>query len=195
MSGRELWAGVGFGFAAALRATPLVFLPYLLWRRHFVAAAAFAVAFLIASFLPDLFFTPVVAQHGYFVTWLREVAGASFGVDPGSAKLAFWSGANIMNHSLHGAVSLNLNETTQHSLHSAVLYAIDAAFIIVVGTMIVLSPNRRELIATMKHHRMAAAVDNRDSNVPVILLGLCFCCGHCLLGLVQCDRRAVVTNT
>ena len=146
-SGRQIWGGAGLAFAAALKATPLIFLPYLLWKRHFVAAAAFVVVFLAASFLPDLFFTPAGASHGYFVTWLREVAGASFGVDPGSAKLAFWSGANIMNHSLHGAVSLNINETTEHTLHHAVLYTVDAIFIAVVGTLIVLSPLRRQSIA------------------------------------------------
>jgi hypothetical protein len=85
--------------------------------------------------------------NGYFVSWLREVAGASLGVDPGSAKLAFWAGANIMNHSLHGAVSLNIDEHARHALHSAVLYAIDAAFIVVVGTLIALLPNRRVSIA------------------------------------------------
>jgi hypothetical protein len=147
MTGREVWAGAGLGFAAALKATPLIFLPYLLWRRHFAAAAAFVAVFLAASFLPDVFFSPAGAAHGYFVSWLREVAGGPFGIDPGSVKNAFWAGANIMNHSLHGAVSLNIDETTQHALHSAVLYSIDAVFIIAVGTLIALLPPRRESIA------------------------------------------------
>ena len=147
VSGRDYWAGAGLALAAALKATPLIFLPYLLWRRHFAAAAAFCVVFIVASFLPDMFFTPIGSAHGYFVNWLREVAGASLGVDPASAKFAFWTGANIMNHSLHGAVSLNIDEGTQHALHSAALYSIDAAFIVVVGTLIAVSPRRRESIA------------------------------------------------
>ncbi len=145
MNGRDVWAGAGLAIAASLKATPLIFLPYLLWKRQFAAAAAFVVVFLAASLLPDLFFTPAGASHGYFVTWLQEVAGAS--VDAAHAKFAFWSGANIMNHSLHGAVSLNINETTQHTLHHAVLYAVDALFVIVVGTMIVMTPARRSSIA------------------------------------------------
>ena len=145
MNGREVWAGAGLAIAASLKATPLIFLPYLLWKRQFAAAAAFVVVFLAASFLPDLFFTPAGASHGYFVTWLQEVAGAS--IDAAHAKFAFWSGANIMNYSLHGAVSLNINETTQHALHHAVLYAVDALFVIVVGTMIVMTPARRSSIA------------------------------------------------
>jgi hypothetical protein len=144
-TGRELWSGAALAFAAALKATPLIFLPYLLWKRHFVAAAAFVVVFIVASYLPDMFFTP--GGYGYFNSWLREVAGASLGIDPGSAKFAFWSGANIMNHSLHGAVSLNIDETTQRALHHAVLYAVDGVFIVVVGTLLVLSPRRRESIA------------------------------------------------
>ena len=142
MTGRELWGGAGLALAAALKATPLIFLPYLLWKRHFVAAGAFAVAFLGASFLPDLFFTPAGAAHGYFVSWLRDVAGASFGVVPHGAPYAFWAGPNIMNHSLHGLVSLNIDETAQHALNHAVLYAIDAAFVIVVATLIMLTPRR-----------------------------------------------------
>jgi Glycosyltransferase family 87 len=147
VKGREASAGAGLALAAALKATPLIFLPYLLYRRHFVAAAVFVVVFLGASFLPDLFFTPAGSAHGYFVSWLREVAGASLGIDPADAKLAFWAGANIMNHSLHGMVSLNIDEATAHTLHSIVLYAVDAVFIIVVGTLIAMLPRRRSSIA------------------------------------------------
>jgi hypothetical protein len=147
VTGREVWGGAGLALAAALKATPLIFLPYLLWKRHFVAAAAFTLVFLGASFLPDLFFTPAGAAHGYFVSWLRDVAGASFGVVPHGVPYAFWAGPNIMNHSLHGLVSLNIDETTQHALNHAVLYAIDAAFVIVVGALIMLTPRRPESIA------------------------------------------------
>jgi hypothetical protein len=146
VTGREAWGGAGLAFAAALKATPLIFLPYLLWKRHFVAAAVFVVVFIGASFLPDLFFTPAGAPHGYFVSWLRDVAGASFGVVP-HGVYAFWAGPNIMNHSIHGLVSLNIDETTHRMLNHAVLYAVDAVFVIVVGTLITLTPRRPESIA------------------------------------------------
>ncbi len=145
LTGREFWGGASLAFAAALKTTPLVFLPYLLWKRRFVAAAAFATVFIAASYLPDLFFTPAGAVNGYFNTWLREVAGASLGID--SAKNAFWAGANLLNHSLRGAVSLNIDETAQPALHHAVLYGVDGAFIAVVGTLLVLSPRGRASIA------------------------------------------------
>ena len=147
MAGRELCGGAGLAVGAALKATPLIFLPYLIWKRHFAAAAAFAAVFLIASYLPDMLFTPVGGAHGYFNTWLHEVAGASFGIDPGSAKFVFWRGANVLNHSLRGAVSLNIDETTQHALHHAVLYAVDGAFVVVVATLIALSPRGKPAIA------------------------------------------------
>jgi hypothetical protein len=146
VTGREAWGGAGLAFAAALKATPLIFLPYLLWKRHFLAAAVFVVVFIGASLLPDLFFTPAGAAHGYFVSWLRDVAGASFGVVPHGAY-AFWAGPNIMNHSIHGLVSLNIDETTHRALNHAVLYAVDAVFVIVVGTLITLTPRRPESIA------------------------------------------------
>jgi hypothetical protein len=147
MTGRELWGGAGLAFAAALKVTPVIFLPYLLWRRRFAAAAAFVAVFLIASFLADFFFTPAGSAHGYFVTWLRDVAAAPFGVDSGAVQNAFWAGANIMNHSLHGAVSLNIDETTQHALNHTVLYTVDAAFIVVIGALIAMSPPDRASIA------------------------------------------------
>jgi len=147
VSGRALESGAGLGFAAALKATPLIFLPYLLWKRHFAAAAAFIVVFAVASYLPDLFFTPAGAAHGYFNSWLREVAGASFGIDPGAAKVEFWRGANLLNHSLRGAVSLNIDERTQHALHRAVLAAVDGVFVVFVGALLMLSPRHKQSIA------------------------------------------------
>src|SRR5262249_4677623 len=107
-SGRGLAAGAGLALAAALKATPLIFLPYLLWMRYFAAAAAFVVVYATASLSPDIFFAPADA-HSYFSTWLREVAGPSLGLNPADAPFAFWGGTNILNHSLHGAVALNVD--------------------------------------------------------------------------------------
>jgi hypothetical protein len=91
---RPLTAGASLALAAALKATPLIFLPYLLWKRYFVAAAAFALVYATASILPDIFFAPA-GSPGYFSTWLGEVAGPALGIDPAGAPFAFWDGANI----------------------------------------------------------------------------------------------------
>ena len=144
---RPLAAGAGLALAAALKATPLIFLPYLLWKRSFAAAAAFVLVYGAASLLPDMVFTPAGAAHGYFVTWLKEVPAPSLGIDPGGAPFAFWDGANILNHSLRGAVSLNISETHHRSLFEAALAAVDGTFAVVVGTLIALSPRRPQSIA------------------------------------------------
>jgi hypothetical protein len=144
---RPLAAGAGLALAAALKATPLIFLPYLLWKRYYAAAMAFVVVYVAASLLPDMVFTPAGAAHGYFVTWLKEVPAPSLGIDPGGAPFAFWDGANILNHSLRGAVSLNIDEAHHRSLFEAALASADGTFAVVIGTLIALSPRRPQSIA------------------------------------------------
>lgn len=144
---RETAGGAVLGFAAAIKATPLIFLPYLLFKRRFVAAGAFVVVLLIASYAPDIFFTPAGATGGYFSTWLHQVAGASAGIDTKSAKLAFWAGLNAMNHSLHGAVSLHIDEFREPDLFKIVVYVLDLIFIAIAGAMIALRKASRDMIA------------------------------------------------
>jgi len=72
------WAGGGLvGLAAAVRVMPLVFLPYLLWRRRWRAALAAAVVFLLLSLAPALVFGWETFA-GYVGDWLR-VADAGWG--------------------------------------------------------------------------------------------------------------------
>jgi len=144
---RPLAAGAGLAVAAALKATPLIFLPYLLWKRYYAAAAAFVVVYVAASLLPDMVFTPTGAAHGYFITWLTEVPAPSLGIHPGGAPFAFWDGANILNHSLRGAVSLNIDEAHHRMLFEAALAAADGTFAVVIGTLIAVSPRRPQSIA------------------------------------------------
>lgn len=143
---RPLAAGAGLALAAALKATPLIFLPYLLWKRYFVAAAAFVLVYALASLLPDLLFAPA-GGPGYFSTWLGEVAGPALGINPAGAPFAFWDGANILNHSLRGAVSLNVDEAHHRGLFEAALASADGCFMVVVGTLIAISPRRPQSIA------------------------------------------------
>jgi hypothetical protein len=143
---RPLAAGAGLALAAALKATPLIFLPYLLWKRYFAAAAAFVLVYALASLLPELLFAPA-AGPGYFSTWLGEVAGPALGINPAGAAFTFWDGANILNHSLRGAVSLNVDEAHHRSLFEAVLASADGCFMVVVGTLLAVSPRRPQSIA------------------------------------------------
>jgi len=143
---RDLLGGAALGFAAALKATPLIFLPYLLVKRRFAAAAGFVVVMLLASYAPDMFFTPTGATEGYFRAWLQQVAGASL-FDPAAAKLVFWTGANAFNHSLRGAVSLRIDEASHAGLHKLVLYGLDFAFIALAAALIMVRKAERDMIA------------------------------------------------
>ena len=143
---RPLAAGAGLALAAALKATPLIFLPYLLWKRHFVSAAVFVLVYATASLLPDILFAPT-SGAGYFSTWLAEVAGPALGVNPAGAPFAFWDGANILNHSLRGAIALNIDEAHQRSLFEAALAFADGCFAVIVGTLVAVSSRRPQSIA------------------------------------------------
>jgi Glycosyltransferase family 87 len=149
--GRTVAAGASLALAAALKATPLIFLPYLLWKRYFASAIVFALVYAAASLLPDMLFAPAAGpgyfMTGYFMTWLHEVAGPSLGVNPAGAPFAFWDGANILNHSLRGAVSLNIDEAHHRSLFEAALASVDGCFAVIVGTLLAVSPRRPQSIA------------------------------------------------
>jgi hypothetical protein len=146
-AGRSGWGGAGLAFAAAIKATPLVFFPYLLLKREFLAAAVFALVFAATSFLPDVLFTPKGTAHGYFITWIREVAGASLGENVAAAKHAFWQGANLLNHSLRGMVSLVIDVNAEPVRHRIVLYAAYAIYCAVVGALLIATGRDRRFVA------------------------------------------------
>jgi hypothetical protein len=145
--GHEKTAGGALGIAAAIKATPLIFLPYLIVKKRFIAAAIFTIIMLAVSFLPDLFFTPAGGSEGYFLGWLHHIAGPSLSIDPGAALLKFWAGANAFNHSLRGAVSLQIDEMAYPALHKAVLYGLDIAFIAFAALLIMVRKPARNMIA------------------------------------------------
>jgi hypothetical protein len=62
---RSMLAATGFGLAAAMKCTPLLWAPYLLWRRRPAAAAWLIAVALAVNLLPDLINGP--AEGG---TWL-----------------------------------------------------------------------------------------------------------------------------
>lgn len=141
---RDVVAGLSLAAAAALKVTPLIFLPYLLFKRRFAAAAIFAAALAFFCFLPDLFFGPGGGEHGYFLTWVRDVAIAGV-TDQSSAPHPFWFGANPYNLSLKGAVALALNETAYQGELQIWLRAVQLAFCIMIGALL-LSSWRKELV-------------------------------------------------
>jgi len=71
--GRPLAGGIALGVAGALRVMPLVFVPYLLWRRRWKPAAVALATSVVVSLLPILVFG--VSQFGDYVTSWRAATG------------------------------------------------------------------------------------------------------------------------
>jgi hypothetical protein len=145
--GRPVTAGATLALAAALKATPLIFFPYLLLKRRFLAAGVFAAVFLAVSLLPDVVAALKGFKPDYFWTWLRQIAGPTLG---GGAPLnetvaGAWSyGTN--NQSLHGLVAL---ATARAGLADYSRYAdlvASALFLLAVGILLIKSPRRDEFV-------------------------------------------------
>lgn len=146
-TGRPLAGAASLGLAAAIKATPLIFLPYLLLKRRFLAAACFLAVVAIVSILPDLFYAPKGAQHGYFGTWIREIVSPSLRNLEEEAPNHFWAGRNFLNHSLRGLVARLMDEYANPGLFKAVLYLTWLGFAAMLGLLLLKSPRRDEFVA------------------------------------------------
>ncbi|MGP8121379.1 MAG: glycosyltransferase family 87 protein [Xanthobacteraceae bacterium] len=146
VEGYAVWAGVALALAAALKVTPLLFLPYLLLRRQFVAAGVFVVVLCVASILPDLFFTPAGAPHGYLVAWLHDIGAASLLERGATVKLAFWDGPNPYNLSLRGALARMVDGTPWQAHFLVLLRATQIVFAGLIGVLILRALRLKALI-------------------------------------------------
>jgi hypothetical protein len=102
--GREAASGACYGVAAALKATPLLFLPVLLWQRRWRAAVALMVALLLVSVAADLVL-PRADGTLNLRHWIDMARGA--GPPAGSEADAdtpdaprLWGGWNYLNQNL-----------------------------------------------------------------------------------------------
>lgn len=98
--GRSVAAGSLFGLAAALKCTPLLFAPYLAWRRQWAGTAAVAVVAVGVNLLPDLTHPPAGGPRlvAWVNTLLVPLTGKDF--DPG-----MWASAPGFNHSASGVLN------------------------------------------------------------------------------------------
>ncbi|MDR3468100.1 MAG: glycosyltransferase family 87 protein [Xanthobacteraceae bacterium] len=146
VEGRAIRAGFALAIAAALKVTPLLFLPYLVLRRQFVAAGVFVVVLGVASVLPDLFFTPAGAAHGYLGAWLRDIGAASVLEHGATVKLAFWDGVNIHNLSLRGALARAVDGTPWQAHFLVLLRATQVVFVALIAVLILASLRLKALV-------------------------------------------------
>lgn len=102
VNGKASLSGASFAVAAALKVTPLIFLPYLLFKRRFKAAAVFIAVFVFLTILPDILLPPKTGWH--VVIWGHEVLLGSF-IPNANFKLLFWITDSPMNQSFRAAIA------------------------------------------------------------------------------------------
>src|SRR5262249_26545691 len=97
---RPTTAGVVAGLGAALKATPLLFMPLLLWQRRFTAAVVLGLSLTAFPFVPDLLF-PAKDHGSWTVGWYRTFIAP---IKPGETAVAVgaWYPWNMLNQSLAG---------------------------------------------------------------------------------------------
>lgn len=100
--GKDLSVGWWAGAGAALKATPLLFLPLLLWHRRWKGSAVLLATLAALTLLPDWLY-PANDGVSWTVTWYRVfVAHAAPGESPDLQNT--WGAWGILNQSLSGTV-------------------------------------------------------------------------------------------
>jgi hypothetical protein len=137
----RVWAGVCFAGAAALKATPLLFLPYLVIKRHYVAAATMAVALVVMAIAPDLIFSAGrnAQDESYLMAWLHQVAQPALTEKLDGNVHTFWYASNPNNNSLRGLVGVFVNDHTAPVQFKTVLYTVYAIYCSFVAVVILAS--------------------------------------------------------
>ena len=147
--GREALGGFWLAAAAAIRATPLIYLPYLLLKRRYLAGATFVACFVAISFLPDAISALRGGHAGYIQDWVRQIAGPAMA--PGtSSNLPFWNawtGQNLNNQSLRGLVNRFASGPILGLSPTMILAALDGVFGLVVAALLLISPRDKEYAA------------------------------------------------
>ncbi|MBO0756283.1 MAG: DUF2029 domain-containing protein [Bradyrhizobiaceae bacterium] len=137
----SIWAGLSFGCAAALKATPLLFFPYLIVTRRYRAAVAMASALAGLSLLPDLFALMHQSGEGsYLLAWLGQVANPALSEKLQGNLHTFWFASNTNNNSLRSLVGMFLPDGDPSFRRT--LYAVYVAYCSVVG-LIILATGKR----------------------------------------------------
>lgn len=156
ISGRPLLGAASLATAAALKVTPLIFLPYLLFKRHFAAAGVFTAVLVLLSLLPDILLPPTTQWH--ITVWLRDVILAPLNLKPGF-DLPFWVTDSPMNQTFCAAVVRFFTGTHQQQPYEVVfaimqsrpfaivLYSVMGLYILIIGFVMLKSRRLDRLIA------------------------------------------------
>jgi alpha-1,2-mannosyltransferase len=142
MAGREAAGGFGLAVAAGVRATPLIFLPYLVLKRRWRAALVFVQVFAIVSVLPDIVDFLRGGHIAYFKDWVLQVATP--GVKPGPSVSPelwdIWHGDNVNNQSLRGLIDRFVHDPLFGLKPSGILLLVYGGFAAVLAVLLLISP-------------------------------------------------------
>ena len=99
---RFVLGAASLAVAAALKLTPLIFLPYLLFKGRFAAAGLFTAVFAGLAVLPDI----LIPSNGeyYVAVWVRDVLMPPFHLDMAATNLVFWVTDTPMNQNFRAAI-------------------------------------------------------------------------------------------
>jgi len=101
---KPIWSVIGFGLGAALKATPLLFFPYILYRKGWKLFILCVLCYLTLSLLPDVFLSVDDGLTTYYGNWIRQVALQPFFAGDSGGMPRFWEGENNLNQSLRAFV-------------------------------------------------------------------------------------------
>ncbi|MEO6742007.1 MAG: glycosyltransferase family 87 protein [Chthoniobacteraceae bacterium] len=136
---KDIQAALGIALAAAMKVTPLLFLPYLLWKRRVKLFVLTAVFFTGISFFPDAVFVQKGATSGYFVTWVVDIAGGTIPTKVSETQPRHWDLVNPLNQSLRGFVYQLTAGPEAHAYRKPIFYSTCITYILIIFVLIVLS--------------------------------------------------------
>ena len=149
INGRPVTAGGMLALAAAVKATPLIFLPYLVLKRRFAAAATFFAVFVMLCVLPDLLSSLKGMRSDYFENWITQIVGPAF--TPGGHSPRFfwhgWMGQTLDNLSLRGVINRLVRGQVLGLDARTVLIVAFVAVCLVLATLLLASPRRNDVVA------------------------------------------------
>jgi alpha-1,2-mannosyltransferase len=147
---RDRSGAVLLALATSIKATPLIFLPYLIFRRRFMAAGVFTVALVFFCFLPDLIIMAGGAKPHFFLDWVGVVASPALtpgGSAGGQTFWDMWMGQNLNNQSFRGVVQRLAAGTDWSAGGRWVLLALNLTLIAACTAMMFKSPRRNDHVA------------------------------------------------
>jgi hypothetical protein len=189
-NGRALTAGGILAVVTALKATPLIFLPYLLLKRRFGATLIFIVVLALCCVLPDLFSALKGGRSDYFENWINQVVSPA--LTPGGNSPRFfwhtWMGQSHGNLSLRGVVNRLVREPIWGLEPRTILAAAYVVVAAVIALLLRLSARRDKLIAVDGAILLIGmlALSPISSRYHFILLMLPY---TVLAAACMCDRR------